>query len=534
MLYYNTVSNIMRIYSGSAWENVAVSTAGFTTLTGVETLTNKTLTAPKIANGGFVADANGNEQIKFTTTASAVNELTVVNSATSNAPEISSTGGDTDIDLKITPKGSGNVVLDGLKYPNADGTVDQVLKTDGSGNLSFTDVSGGISWQSSIVTGSTLSAVAGNGYWINTTSNACTITLPGSASVGDQLIFTDYARTWGTNKIIIDSNGLNYQGDPDTLTVEYNTNGQSLNIVYSGATKGWIPISDDDVTDAPIVPPYSIDFLVVAGGGSGGCYNAGGSNYGNGGGGAGGFRTSTQTASLATVITVTVGDGGAATTGGAKNNGSNSSISGSGLTTITSTGGGSGGSEDAPSGNNGGSGGGASSVAGTAEPGGSGNTPSTSPSQGSAGGNAPGGANGSGGGGGANAVGGIGIGTDPFGGLGGNGTASSITGSSVTYAGGGGGASSNAPGSAGGSGGGGSGGTYSPNANGVAGTANTGGGGGGGSWNSNRTGGAGGKGVVILSFPTANYSSTTTGSPTVTTSGVNTILQFNGDGSYTA
>jgi hypothetical protein len=534
MLYYNTVSNIMRIYSGSAWENVAVSTAGFTTLTGVETLTNKTLTAPKIANGGFVADANGNEQIKFTTTASAVNELTVVNSATSNAPEISSTGGDTDIDLKITPKGSGNVVLDGLKYPNADGTVDQVLKTDGSGNLSFTDVSGGISWQSSIVTGSTLSAVAGNGYWINTTSNACTITLPGSASVGDQLIFTDYARTWGTNKIIIDSNGLNYQGDPDTLTVEYNTNGQSLNIVYSGATKGWIPISDDDVTDAPIVPPYSVDFLVVAGGGSGGCYNAGGSNYGNGGGGAGGFRTSTQTASLATVITVTVGDGGAATTGGAKNNGSNSSISGSGLTTITSTGGGSGGSEDAPSGNNGGSGGGASSAAGTAEPGGSGNTPSTSPSQGSAGGNAPGGANGSGGGGGANAVGGIGIGTDPFGGLGGNGTASSITGSSVTYAGGGGGASSNAPGSAGGSGGGGSGGTYSPNANGVAGTANTGGGGGGGSWNSNRTGGAGGKGVVILSFPTANYSSTTTGSPTVTTSGVNTILQFNGDGSYTA
>jgi hypothetical protein len=180
MLYYNTVSNLMRIYSGSAWENVAVSTAGFTTLTGVETLTNKTLTAPKIANGGFVADANGNEQIKFTTTASAVNELTVVNSATSNAPEISSTGGDTDIDLKITPKGSGKIVLDGISFPNADGTADQVLKTDGSGNLSFTDVSGGISWQSSIVTGSTLSAVAGNGYWIDTTSNACTITLPGS------------------------------------------------------------------------------------------------------------------------------------------------------------------------------------------------------------------------------------------------------------------------------------------------------------------------------------------------------------------
>ena len=48
------------------------------------------------------------------------------------------------------------------------------------------------------------------------------------------------------------------------------------------------------------------------------------------------------------------------------------------------------------------------------------------------------------------------------------------------------------------------------------------------------TGGNGGKGVVILSVPTAKYSSTTTGSPTVTTSGSNTIMQFNGSGSYTA
>jgi hypothetical protein len=153
MLYYNTVSTIMRIYSGSAWENVAVSTAGFTTLTGVETLTNKTLTAPKIANGGFVADANGNEQIIFTTTASAVNELTVVNSATSNAPEISSTGGDTDIDLKITPKGSGKIVLDGISFPNADGTSGQAIVTDGSGTLSFTTIASTLTYSSGTATG---------------------------------------------------------------------------------------------------------------------------------------------------------------------------------------------------------------------------------------------------------------------------------------------------------------------------------------------------------------------------------------------
>ena len=113
---------------------------------------------------------------------------------------------------------------------------------------------GGLSWQP-VVTASTLSASAGNGYWINTTSNACTITLPGSAEAGDQIIFVDYARTWGTNAIIIDSNGLNYQGQPDTFTVDYDTSGQALNLVYSGATIGWTPSSDIVNADEPSPPP---------------------------------------------------------------------------------------------------------------------------------------------------------------------------------------------------------------------------------------------------------------------------------------
>jgi hypothetical protein len=71
----------------------------------------------------------------------------------------------------------------------------------------------------------------------------------------------------------------------------------------------------------------------------------------------------------------------------------------------------------------------------------------------------------------------------------------------------------------------------------VAGTANTGGGGGGGAGQSgvgSSVASAGGSGVVILSVPTALYSGTTTGSPTVTTSGSNTIIKFNASGSYTA
>ena len=113
----------------------------------------------------------------------------------------------------------------------------------------------GLNWVSTVVTASTLTAEAGNGYFINTTSNTCTITLPGSAEAGDQIVFMDYLRTWGTYKIIIDSNGLNYQGEDDTYTVEYNTSGETVNIVYSGATNGWIPLDDDAVADVPSPPP---------------------------------------------------------------------------------------------------------------------------------------------------------------------------------------------------------------------------------------------------------------------------------------
>ena len=132
------------------------------------------------------------------------------------------------------------------------GTDGQVLTSAGAGvAANYEDAAGGgLDWQA-IETGATMTAVAGNGYWIDTTSNACTITLPSSASVGDTIIFADYARNWGTNGIIIDSNGLKYQGDDDTFTVEYNTDGQSVQIVYADATNGWIPISDDDVTDVP-------------------------------------------------------------------------------------------------------------------------------------------------------------------------------------------------------------------------------------------------------------------------------------------
>jgi len=66
-----------------------------------------------IDDAHFIGDENGNEQIIFQTTSSAVNQFDITNAATGNAPEISATGGDTNISLKLTPKGSGQVLLDG-------------------------------------------------------------------------------------------------------------------------------------------------------------------------------------------------------------------------------------------------------------------------------------------------------------------------------------------------------------------------------------------------------------------------------------
>jgi hypothetical protein len=75
--------------------------------------------------------------------------------------------------------------------------------------------------------------------------------LPDSASVGDTIKFVDYARNWGTNGIVIDSNGLNYQTQDDTYDVEYGTDGTTLAITYMNATQGWVPTIDEAVEDVP-------------------------------------------------------------------------------------------------------------------------------------------------------------------------------------------------------------------------------------------------------------------------------------------
>ncbi len=294
---------------------------------------------------------------------------------------------------------------------------------------------GTVDWQTSVKTAD-FTAVSGEGYFVNTTSGAITMTLPASPSVGDIVSVKDYAYKFGTNALTVNRNGSNIGGGGD-FNPSYSTDGAFLTFIYADATKGWLLTDESNNTtdvsntfisatggtiktcgdfkthiftgpgtfcvSAGTGPVAVADYLVIAGGASGGAGCAGG------GGGAGGFRVSNCVGSIpaptmsplvkacgAIPISIqgypiTVGGGGAATTGGpgnpspSGNNGNNSIFS-----TITSTAGGAGGAgnptgQDPPSpttnnaGKSGGSGGGGGHADGVA---GVGNTPPVSPAQG--------------------------------------------------------------------------------------------------------------------------------------------------------
>jgi len=223
-----------------------------------------------------INDENGNEQIVFQTTSSAVNQLDITNSATGNAPSIQATGGDSNISLKVGPKGTGLIEVLGatnpgsiqlncesnshgikltspphssgqsyeLKFPTGNVTADRFLKvasvsgsgTTGVGQLSFAEVSGGTSWQAVKTSGFT--AVAGEGYFINTTSGAIEMDLP-AGNIGDEISFIDYAGTFDSNALTIDQNGTEkIAGSTDPLTVS--TERAANTLVYVDSTQGWL------------------------------------------------------------------------------------------------------------------------------------------------------------------------------------------------------------------------------------------------------------------------------------------------------
>ena len=99
-----------------------------------------------------------------------------------------------------------------------------------------TYIGGGTSWQA--VKTSTFTAVAGEGYFINTTGGAITMNLP-AGSIGDEIVFIDYAGTFDTNNLTVDSNGSEkIVGSTNNLTVATERAGNTL--VYTDGTQGWL------------------------------------------------------------------------------------------------------------------------------------------------------------------------------------------------------------------------------------------------------------------------------------------------------
>ena len=392
---------------------------------------------------------------------------------------------------------------------------------------------GSASWETTVKTGD-FTAVAGEGYFVNTTSGAINVTLP-AGTAGAVVAIKDYAGTFDTNNLTLTRNGSDKIGG-QAVNATITTEGIAITLVFVDSTQGWL-VTDSGLQDeAPTATfitatggttttdgnfkihtftgpgtfcvsavgnPFGSDtvsYMVVAGGASAGLGDSLGA-----GGGAGGFRegrttTCSYTASplnapaglpvSATSFPITVGAGGSAPSTGSPskpgNSGSNSSFS-----TITSAGGGAGGGWPDVSGTNGGSGGGSGNGGNTK---GDGNTPPVSPPQGLDGGNRCNSGCGVGGGGGATVAGSDASTSNSSGGAG---ATTSINGSATAFAGGGGGASVfPGPAKAGGTGGGGPGGYPGAGTNG---TTNT-GGGGGGNGPVSTSAGNGGSGIVIIRY----------------------------------
>jgi len=117
------------------------------------------------------------------------------------------------------------------------GANDYVLTSQTDGTLAWAEVSGGASWQA-VITADPGPAVAGNGYFCNTTGGAFNLTLPASPSIGDFVSFIDYAGTFDTYNLTVARNGKKIQGASADLTVS--TERAANTLVFVDDTQGWL------------------------------------------------------------------------------------------------------------------------------------------------------------------------------------------------------------------------------------------------------------------------------------------------------
>ena len=127
-----------------------------------------------------------------------------------------------------------------LTWPAAAaGANDYVLTSQTDGTLAWAENTGGTSWQA-VHTSATLTAVAGNGYFIDTTSNVCNVTLP-AGTLGDEVTLVDYAGTFDSNALTVTpDSGEKIQGQSADTTLTSSVERSAFTLAYSGATQGWL------------------------------------------------------------------------------------------------------------------------------------------------------------------------------------------------------------------------------------------------------------------------------------------------------
>jgi len=234
------------------------------TLAGSQTLTNKTLTTPvisSISNTGTLTlptstdtliGKNTSDTLTNKTIDTANNTITVSEADISDLGSyITASSSDTLTNKTFDANGTGNSLTNIEVADLASGVLDTDLTSVSASDDTLAsakaiktyvdnNAGGGTDWQIEIVAdGSTItSAVAGEGYFINTTSATHTINLPSSPSLGDEVSIIDAAGTFDTNNLTVGRNGENIQGTAADLTVSVERAGFTL--VYLNATQGWL------------------------------------------------------------------------------------------------------------------------------------------------------------------------------------------------------------------------------------------------------------------------------------------------------
>jgi hypothetical protein len=208
-----SAAEIYVINPGKPYEILTIADNSVTTAK----ILNSAVTTDKIADGSITADkiANG------TIVAAEIADGTIT------AIKLAST-----LDLSSKSVTLANSEISNAELANSSITINGTsISLGGSGTIVA-----GTSWQTVKTSGFT--AVAGEGYFCNTTSAAFTATLPASATRGNEVSFIDYAGTFDTNNLTIGRNSHNIQGVAEDLTVS--TERAGFTLVYVDATQGWL------------------------------------------------------------------------------------------------------------------------------------------------------------------------------------------------------------------------------------------------------------------------------------------------------